>query len=371
MTFRIPVCRPKLPSAGTLLPYLETIDQNRFYSNHGPMSRELEARIAEWFELEQGRCLATGTGSSALFGLLNAVRIRDKEKKPLCLTSAFGFSASAAAIKLAGLTPCFLDIDHGTWQISPDRVRAHPRLEEAAAVMPVAPFGRRIDLAGWARFEQDTGIPVIIDAAASFDTLAPSDMAALEGISGLGISLHATKFLPAGEGGLAFSRSQALISLALASINHGFKGQRDSVCDSMNGKISEYHSAVALASLDAQAQSRQAWSRVHGIYQRHTLPDDVRLWLNPDLSAVYAIAEFASEADCMRVERTLNDKGIQTLRWYGRGLHRQTVYAELEHGGLGQTDELSARLLGLPMYVDLSEDEIGAILAGLDEGMTR
>ena len=43
----IPVLRPQLPSAERLLPYLRRIDDARIYSNWGPLSVELEGRLAE------------------------------------------------------------------------------------------------------------------------------------------------------------------------------------------------------------------------------------------------------------------------------------------------------------------------------------
>ena len=43
----IPVLRPLLPRAERLLPYLRRIDETRIYSNHGPLSGELERRLAE------------------------------------------------------------------------------------------------------------------------------------------------------------------------------------------------------------------------------------------------------------------------------------------------------------------------------------
>ena len=59
--------------------------------------------------------------------------------------------------------------------------------------MPVVPFGQPIDVAAWDRFAAATGLPVVIDAAAGFDTLVPGRIPTV-------VSLHATKVLGAGEG---------------------------------------------------------------------------------------------------------------------------------------------------------------------------
>ena len=60
--------------------------------------------------------------------------------------------------------------------------------------MPVAPFGRPIDVEAWDRFRSSSGLAVVIDAAAGFDAVAATGTTAV-------VSLHATKVLGIGEGG--------------------------------------------------------------------------------------------------------------------------------------------------------------------------
>ena len=69
---------------------------------------------------------------------------------------------------------------------------------EVGAVMPVVPFGRPIDFDGWDRFRSRTGLPVVIDAAAGFDSVTPTETPAV-------VSLHATKVFGVGEGGFVLS----------------------------------------------------------------------------------------------------------------------------------------------------------------------
>ena len=61
------------------------------------------------------------------------------------------------------------------------------------AVMPLAPFGAPIDYAAWDCFAEETGIAVIIDGAAAFDTARP-------GRAPVALSPHATKVLGRGGG---------------------------------------------------------------------------------------------------------------------------------------------------------------------------
>ena len=115
----IPISRPLLPKTQTLLPYLERIDKERFYSNFGPLNTELENRVTE--RLGSGINSVT-TVSSATAGLtatlisliINHSRKKDASKL-VCLLPAWTFVATFHAVVSAGLEPFLLDVDlrHG------------------------------------------------------------------------------------------------------------------------------------------------------------------------------------------------------------------------------------------------------------------
>ena len=62
-TDRIALMRPRLPAAPALRPYLEEIDRNRWYSNHGPLERRLVARLAGHFGLPEGGVTSVANGT--------------------------------------------------------------------------------------------------------------------------------------------------------------------------------------------------------------------------------------------------------------------------------------------------------------------
>ncbi len=51
---RIPLMRPKFPEAETLLPYLEEIDRERWYTNSGALLTRFEARLEDHFGVPTG-----------------------------------------------------------------------------------------------------------------------------------------------------------------------------------------------------------------------------------------------------------------------------------------------------------------------------
>ena len=116
----VPVMRPRLPSAESLLPYLRAIDEARIYSNYGPQATQLDERLAAHYGLSE--CAVT-TVANATLGLGIALNTQGARPGTLCVMPAWTFVASAQAATLAGLIPYFVDVDPSTWALDPVRSR--------------------------------------------------------------------------------------------------------------------------------------------------------------------------------------------------------------------------------------------------------
>lgn len=202
---RLPVARPSMPRAEALLPYLERIDASRNYSNFGPLVSELERRLADRLGVAP-ECLVTVANATA--GLTLALGAVAEGRSGVCLMPSWTFVATAHAVVAAGLTPYLVDVDEGSWALTPAlALNALSRIDApVVAVMPVAPFGAPVDVAAWDRFTALTGVPVVIDAAAGHDTVR-------SGRSPSVVSLHATKIMGAGEGGYVVCDRPEVIAL--------------------------------------------------------------------------------------------------------------------------------------------------------------
>lgn len=349
----IPVMRPRLPSARILAPYLERIDSGRIYSNFGPLACTFEDRLSAHYALPAD---VVSTVANATLGLTLALAAQDARPGTLCLMPAWTFVASAHAAVMAGLTPYFVDVDVETWALDPEAIAAEIARapDVVGAVMPVAPFGRPIDIAAWDRFHSRTGLPVVIDAAAGFDALKPGAVPAV-------VSLHATKILATGEGGFVVSTDAALKQEIRGRSNFGFAGTREATMPAANAKLSEYHAAVGLAALDAWDETRDQWLTVARNYRR-AVPASNQIGHQPgngtDWIATTWVIDFL-EAD--RVEAALANAGIETRRWWGRGAHLHKATAKFPRTSLPNTDALARSTLGLPFYHDLGSAQVHQI----------
>jgi dTDP-4-amino-4,6-dideoxygalactose transaminase len=352
---RIPVLRPKLPQIHKALRYMRRIDETRLYSNFGPLNRELESRLASLFELPEGGVV---TAANATLGLTVALIASGARAGGECLMPAWTFVASPHAAVLAGLRPYFLDIEGDDWALNCDQIRRRlPSLpSQPSAIMPVVPFGETIDIAAWDKLAADTGIPIVIDAAAGLDGLTP-------GRSPCVVSLHATKAVGAGEGGFVASSDTELIQRARASTNFGFSGSRDALYPSANAKLSEYSAALALAALDewpvARAEFLDRGQKYRAAFNASNSgrfrPGFAEKWISS--TCVITLPD----GNASRVGAALAKEGIETRQWWGRGAHAHPATERFGREALPVTERVSASAIGLPFFRDLGDSTIRTV----------
>lgn len=364
MNLRFPVARPRLPDADAILPYLRRIDENRYYSNFGPLVGEVEARLADRFEVPPACVTTVANATSGLTAALQAesrTRQRNVNDGPaFCLLPAWTFVATLHAVLAAGLEPYLLDVDEESWALTPEAVEnAIGRVPgQPVAVMPVSPFGRPLDMAAWDALSDRTGLAVVADAAAGFDK---GEAANSPGV----FSLHATKVLAAGEGGFAVSRDADQVDAIRKCINFGFMGDRVARSRAINGKMSEYHAAVTLAALDAWPETRRTFDDIARAYQdafagqggTRIMPNGTDDYVT---STILLLRDDPIPADAVR---TLADRGVETRRWWGDGVAKQVAYRRFSSDLLPVTDWLAARCVGLPCYPGLSREDVAEIAA--------
>ena len=361
----MPVLRPRLPSSAEILPYLQSIDERRWYSNCGPLVTRLELQLSRHFGLESGGVVTT---ANATVGLTAALLALGVPAGSFCLLPSWTFCATPHAARAAGMNPWFHDVDPRTWALDPDAVLRS--LEgiggPVGAVVVVSPFGAPVDMGAWEAFEERTGISVVVDAAAGFDSVRPSRIPSV-------VSLHATKILGAGEGGFIATTGSGLRDRLQACCNFGFQDTRSAALPALNAKMSEYHAAVALAGLASWPDLRRRHTRIAEWYRLH-----IGRLEGASLQPGYATGWAAGTTSVIlpprsvpRIARGLLRQGIETRAWWGEGCHQQPAFADCARGNLSATEDLGGRVLGLPHFPDMEERDVERVAQALSETLGR
>lgn len=305
---------PDVPTAAQVLPYLRAIDENKHYTNGGPLVRELERRMG-------GVAV-----SSATLGLEIAARCVFRGRR--VRVPAFTFVATVTALLRAGFEPVLCDVDED-WCLSDIDHQS----------LSVCPFGAPVQPGG------------LVDAAAAWGNQH-------QGVRVF--SLHATKALPAGEGGMVCGPPELLerirklsnFGLEVTPFAHGIVSEPGT-----NAKLSEYHAAVGLASLDRWAETSAKRRELETLYRAELA--DVEMQRRP-MGAYTTFPVLVRNAD--RVSRAMAERGIQTRRWYTPTLERHPAFRSLEiEGDLRNTRRLNKELLCLPFHTSMRPDDVGRV----------
>ncbi len=253
--------------------------------------------------------------------------------------------------------PVFGDVCPNSWALTPVIARRVLDRVHLDLIMPVAAFGLPLPCAEWDGFVAETKVPVLADAAAALGTQTLGKRVHWT------FSMHATKPMGIGEGGLFVSFDATLAERVRRLANFGFDARLVRVAGGTNAKLSEYTAAVGLAQLERWPRMRAVRSLVLQDYRR-------RLANVPDV-AMQSGEDFPPATSCVRipadaavVAEGLARAGIETRRWYLPPLYEHPVFGDTPRIGpdggrrLPATEYLATALLGLPFNTRLSTEDV-------------
>jgi dTDP-4-amino-4,6-dideoxygalactose transaminase len=366
---RVPLLVPRMPTADRLLPYLQRIDDGRWYTNFGPLNAEFERRIVALVAPHMS-ALNIATTVNCTIGLELALQALQLRPHARVLIPDISFVATATAVRRSGMIPVLAEVDETTWCLTPalaDSALGHGSVD---AVMPVATFGCPQDAEQWDEFSARTRLPVVIDAAGAFGNQTVGKL------TDVAFSFHATKSLGAAEGGAVLSSSEQRIAYVRRLSNFGIDISTGELRDiGTNGKMSEYHCAVGLASLEQWEETKR--DRV-ALWRRYS--DELRDRC-PDLShqqkpreGVYSVMTVLvpPSNSASSIARELSLSGVETRRWYCPALHRHPALADSPRTkSLDVADDIGSRLLGLPFFLGMRDEQIGYVCDRLAEALSH
>jgi len=363
----IPLLIPDLPTTEQLIPWLRRIDNNKWYSNFGPLVQEFESKLKQFLSPQQPIDLTTvSSGTTALELALLALNLPVGSQ---VLLPALTFPATATAIERAGLQPIFTDVEPYAWLLTPDIARQVHKKLAYDAVMPVATFGCPQPVTEWDKFSEETGIPVLLDAAAAFGSQTIGQRCVIT------FSFHATKPFSIGEGGLVVANSPDFIRLVKRLSNFGFDNGII-IQSGSNAKLSEYHAAVGLAQLARWQQIVKRRQYLWRKYRQHlqTMDNHISLQRTPNNHIPAILLIKVSPPDkLVALIKHLTNQGIETRRWYCPPLYEHPAFSNIPRLApdgseqLPVTEKLSKSLLGLPFHTALDEEQIAYVCSGLLE----
>jgi len=331
---------------------LDVLDKTQFIL--GPNVSALEAEAARYHGLPHAVGVANGT--DALLLALRALGIAAGDE---VITTPFTFIATAEVAGLLGAVPVFVDIDPVTFNLDPALVEAAVT-EKTKAIIPVHLFGQPCDMDPILAVARKHRLKVIEDCAQAFGARYKGRIVGTLGDAGC-FSFFPSKNLACyGDGGLVITAESSTDAALRVLRNHGSSVRYYHSVLGYNSRLDEIQAAIVrvkLRHIDAFNEGRR---RAAGLYRTHIRRPGIVLPSEAE-GCRHVYHQFTILADMRdRLQEALAKAGIASAVYYPVPLHRQEAFRAggARHGALPVSDGMAARVLSLPMFPEITEEEI-------------
>jgi len=283
------------------------------------------------------------------------------------LTVPFTFFATAGAIMSAGARPVFVDVEPDSFNMDVRQLEhalaTHPSIK---AILPVHLYGGCADMGPILECALARGIPVIEDAAQAVGAESRGQRAGSIGTVGC-FSFFPTKNLGGfGDGGMLTTNDEDLARKLKALRIHGSFEKYVHQWSGMNSRLDALQAAVLDVKLDRLDDWNLARRRNAALY-REALAGLVTLPFQQPYQTSHVYNQFVIR--CTRrdeLRKFLAESGVGTEIYYPLPLHLQPALAAYGHkaGDFPVSEQLSKEVLALPIFAELTDEEI-ATVAGL------
>jgi dTDP-4-amino-4,6-dideoxygalactose transaminase len=318
----------------------------------------------EHFEQEFARfcgtahAVGTSSGTSALHLALLTCGIQPGHE---VITASHTFIAVGEAISHAGADAVFVDIDPETYTIDPAKIEEAitPRTR---AIIAVHLYGQCADMEPILELARRHGLAVIEDAAQAHGAGYKDRRAGSIGDVGC-FSFYPGKNVGAyGDGGMIVTNDSEKANVAKLLRNHGRRTKYEHLVEGYNYRLDELQAAILRVKLKHLPQWNEQRRSIARRYNELLADLPVQLPLER-FKHVYHLYVIRS-AHRHKLAQFLHEQDISTGIHYPIPLHLQPAYRNHPQAGKGKfpiTEQCAGELLSLPMYPELTEEQIVGI----------
>jgi dTDP-4-amino-4,6-dideoxygalactose transaminase len=374
MTNDIPFLRPNPPKLSELAAELSEIEASHIYSNYGPVNTRLEQSVIRDLFGGQGACVSV---CNATIGLMLAIRLaigpNPDLRRRYALMPSFTFAATGHAAIWCGLTPLLCDIEPDTWLVaaSAEEEMIARYGDQIAVIVPYATFGNNLNLERYRGVSESTGIPVVIDAAASLGSLDDrGNTFGTDFSQPLVYSMHVTKTFATSEAGLIYCADKSVVDTLRAMGNFGFEHPRTATVPGLNSKLSEIAALLALRKLqnfDAVVGHRLALvNRYRDMLADWTFQRRVGRSYAYQFVSVLPPGPHAERRT--HILEQLSASGIGFGKYFDPHLADQQYFRAISvSGDLSATNRIARQIISLPLSDFMTEQDVERVCGVLQQ----
>ena len=322
---------------------------------------EVKSFEDEFSEIVDNRhCIAVNSGTSALHMAFVAAGIRQGDE---VIVPSFTFAATANAVRLAGATPVFADIEENYFNLSPRAVEAAitPRTR---AIMPVHLYGHPAEMTALSAICQRHNLLLFEDAAQAHAASLNGVPVGAFGVAG-SFSFYPTKNMTSGEGGMVTTACDHIARQLRLLRNQGMERRYENEVIGFNTRMTDIHASIGRVQLKKLAgwtktrQQNAAFlsANISGVVTPPTAENAVHVYHQ------YTIRVVDHNRD--RFAEELAKRGVGSGVYYPTPVHRLPSFGlSLD---LPVTEQVATQCLSLPVHPSLSQKDLESIVAAVNE----
>jgi dTDP-4-amino-4,6-dideoxygalactose transaminase len=357
------VTKPFLPPLEEFIPYLEKIWEKKWLTNNGDFHREFENELTKFLGVKYISLFCNGT--LALITALQALRIKGE-----VITTPYSFVATTHALWWNNIKPVFVDIEPEYCNIDSSKIES-AITPNTTAILPVHVYGNPCETKKINEIAIRHNLKVIYDACHAFGVKK-------NGISILNhgdlsvLSFHATKVFNTFEGGAIVCHDLKMKKRIDFLKNFGFADEVTVVAPGINAKMNEFQSALGITQLKYFDANKIRRKKLYDHYISKLKGIKGLRFMKPDKQTEYNYSYFPIFVDGNKFGKSRDDvydllkkNNIYSRRYFYPLISEFPVYRNLDSSSkdnLLNAYEISKRVLCLPMYSELNENEINKIL---------
>lgn len=321
----------------------------------GPKVKAFEENFAKFCNVKH--VVGVSSGTDALVLALRALGVGNGDE---VILPANTFIATAEAVSHCGAKPVLVDIDPDTYLINPELIEAKIT-KRTKAIIPVHLYGQMADMGKIMSIAKKHKLFVVEDACQAHGSKYKGRMAGSIGDIGC-FSFYPGKNLGAyGEGGACATNSDELAQKIRILRDHGSERKYYHDMIGYNARMHGFQGAV----LNVKLKYLEAWNearRKNAALYSKLLKNNSKIKLpkiakdNVHIFHLYVIQLDNRDA----VMDQLRENGVSTIIHYPIPIHLQKAYAELgyKEGDFPVTETAAKRILSLPMFAELTKEQI-------------
>ncbi len=358
----INVTRSSMPSFEEYCEEIRELWETHWLTNMGAKHKQLQAMLETYLGCPHVALYANGH-----LALENVMAAFDFPRGGEVITTPFTFVSTTHAIVRNGLTPVFCDVNDRDYTMDVTKLEALIT-EKTVAIVPVHVYGNICDIEAIDAIAKQHGLKVIYDAAHAFGVRHKGIGVGRFGDASM-FSFHATKVFNTIEGGAVCFANDDMVQRLNDLKNFGIRGAESVAYVGGNAKMNEFQAAMGICNLrhvDEEIQKRKAVvthyrARLAGIKGLRLCEDQ------PDTQSNYAY--FPVVFDGYQYTRDevflkLRENDIIARKYFYPLTNDIECYRGCSFAGADKTPVakfLADRVLTLPLYADLSGEDIDRI----------